>query len=444
MNVAFALLVLAAVASTVATGGDPAALGKAALDGATSAVQLVVALLGPIVLFLGLMGIVERAGGLAAMARAIRPLMRKLFPEIPADHPAMGAMVLNLSANALGLGNAATPFGLRAMAQLRQLSVSGDAATDAMCLFLAINTSGLSLVPGGVIATRAALGSHDAAAILPTTLVATACSTLTAVAAALLLRRFWAKAPVVADADRPDADHADAAAPAAVDLLDAAAPAAVDPLDAAATLTAAGAVEAEATGLRAWIPALSIAAGVVALVVAVAKGGPAVSDWILPGLITAMVGVGVLRRVPVYEAFLSAAREGIASVLGIVAPMVGVLAAIAMLRSSGAVDALVAVLGPWLAPLGVPAEVLPLALLRPLSGSGAFALCTELMQTHGPDSPIGLLASTLVGSTETTFYVLAVYFGAAGVTRPRWALAAGLCADTVGAIASVLAVRWLL
>lgn len=429
MNVAFALLVLAAVASTVATGGDPAALGKAALDGATAAVQLVVALLGPIVLFLGLMGIVERAGGLAAMARAIRPLMRKLFPEIPPEHPAMGAMVLNLSANALGLGNAATPFGLRAMAQLRQLSVSGDVATDAMCLFLAINTSGLSLVPGGVIATRAALGSHDPAAILPTTLLATACSTVTAVVAALVLRRLWPKAPVVTA-------PASAAEAATVEAGEAATP--------DDTLATDAATAPEDLGLRAWLPAIGIAAAVIALVVAVAKGGPAVSDWILPGLITAMVGVGVLRRVPVYEAFLGAARDGIASVLGIVAPMVGVLAAIGMLRASGAVDALVGVVGPWLAPLGVPAEVLPLALLRPLSGSGAFALCTELMQTHGPDSAIGLLASTLVGSTETTFYVLAVYFGAAGVTRPRWALAAGLCADVAGAVASVVAVRWLL
>lgn len=423
MNVAFALLVLAAVASTVATGGDPAALGKAALDGATAAVQLVIGLLGPIVLFLGLMGIVERAGGLAAMARAIRPLMRKLFPEIPPEHPAMGAMVLNLSANALGLGNAATPFGLRAMAQLRQLSTHGDAASDAMCLFLAINTSGLSLVPGGVIATRAALGSHDPASILPTTLLATACSTLTAIVAALVLRRLWPKAPMVAAADDVVAPTVDAPLPDG------------DPGEAATD---------EVQGLRPWLPALGIAAAIIGLVVAVAQGGPHVSDWILPGLITAMVGVGVVRRVPVYEAFLGAARDGIASVLGIVAPMVGVLAAIAMLRSSGAVDGLVGLVGPWLAPLGVPAEVLPLALLRPLSGSGAFAVCTELMQTHGPDSPIGLLASTLVGSTETTFYVLAVYFGAAGVTRPRWALAAGLCADVAGAVASVVAVRWLL
>jgi spore maturation protein SpmA len=433
VNVAFLLLVVSAALAAAVTG-TAAEVGKAALDSAKSAVDLVLGLTGSIVLFVGLMAIVEKAGGLRFLARAIRPILLRLFPEIPADHPAMGAMVMNLAANALGLGNAATPFGLEAMRHLRSLQPRGDQASDAMCLFLAINTSGLALLPTGVIATRAALGSADAAAILPTTLVATACSTATAVAAALLLRRLWSRAEV------PPPEQTEA-----VDVVAAAEPAAEPAADPATHLGADAVVELPpGTGLRAWLPALAIALSLGGLVVAVARLGDAASAWILPGLITAMVLYGAVRRVPVYEVFIDAARDGLQTALGIIPYLVAVLVAVGMLRASGAVDAVVGLLAPLLDPLGVPPEVLPLALLRPLSGSGAFGLCAELLETHGPDSPIGQLASTLVGSTETTFYVLAVYFGSVGVTRPRWALLAGLLADAAGAVASVIAVRWLL
>jgi spore maturation protein SpmA len=420
VNRAFLIMILVAFVAAAFTG-TPAAVGVAALDGAKAAVDLVLGLTGSIVLFVGLMAIVEQAGGLAFMARAIRPIMLRLFPDVPAEHPAMGAMIMNFAANALGLGNAATPFGLEAMRHLRSLAPKGDGASDSMCLFLAINTSGLALLPTGVIATRAALGSADAAAILPTTLVATACSTTTAVCMGLWLRRRWPAA------DTAGAVDADAAADVAADV----------DADVAAAPPAAD-------GVRAWLPALGLAAAMVGLVAAVARLGDAASAWILPGLITAMVGVGALRRVPVYEVFIAAAKDGLQTALGIIPYLVAILVAVAMLRASGAIDALVGVLGPLLAPLGVPAELVPLALLRPLSGSGAFGLCAELLKTHGPDSPIGQLASTLVGSTETTFYVLAVYFGSVGVVRPRWALLAGLAADAAGAVASVVAVRWLL
>lgn len=418
MNVAFLLLIFSAVLTAAATG-TPEAVGKAALDGAKAAVDLVLGLTGSIVLFVGLMAIVEKAGGLAFLARAIRPILVRLFPAIPADHPAMGAMVMNLAANALGLGNAATPFGLEAMRHLRSLHPRGDQASDAMCLFLAINTSGLALLPTGIIATRAALGSTDAAAILPTTLIATACSTAAAVAAGLLLRKIWAPAP--SDGDLVEAADGEPVT-AATEMPDAAPP----------------------PGLLAWLPALGIAAALGLLVAAVARYGSAASAWILPGLIALMVGVGAARKVAVYEVFVAAAKDGVQTALGIIPYLVAILAAVGMLRASGGVDAAVSFVAPLLEPLGVPAEVVPLALLRPLSGSGAFGLCAELLQQHGPDSPIGLLASTLVGSTETTFYVLAVYFGSVGVVRARWALLAGLCADVVGALASVVAVRWLL
>ncbi len=434
------MIVTAFVAAAVT--GSAGEVGKAALDGAKAAVDLVLGLTGSIVLFVGLMAIVEKGGGLAMMARAIRPLMLRLFPDVPPEHPAMGAMVLNLAANALGLGNAATPFGLEAMRHLRTLQPRGDSASDSMCLFLAINTSGLALLPTGVIATRAALGSADAAAILPTTLVATACSTAAAIATGLLLRRMWAP---VKDAV-PDASVADAADVGVADVGVADVGVAdVGVADADALAVAARSAAAHSVdGLVAWLPALGLAAVMVGLVVVVAKFGDAASVWILPGLITSMVVFGAVRRVAVYEVFIVAAKDGLQTALGIIPYLVAILAAVAMLRASGAIAGLVDVLAPILSPLGVPAEVVPLALLRPLSGSGAFGLCAELLKTHGPDSAIGLYASTLVGSTETTFYVLAVYFGSVGVVRPRWALLAGLAADAVGAVASIVAVRWLL
>jgi spore maturation protein SpmA len=430
MNVAFVVLIAAALVATL-LGGDPAAVGQAALAGAKAAVDLVLGLMGAIVLFVGLMAVVEAAGGLRLLARAIRPALVRLFPEVPADHPAMGAMVLNLAANALGLGNAATPFGLEAMRQLRRLRPEGSSASDAMCLFLAINTSGLALLPTGMIATRAALGSSDAAAILPTTLIASGCSTVAAVTMGLLLRRLWRPLPPAAagpDSAPAPAGHGAGAGPDASDHADA---------------VAAGA-SAPVQGWAAWWPGLAVVGALAGLVGAVVRWGDAASAWILPGLIAAMVLAGVLRGVKVYEVFIAAAKDGVQTALAIVPYLVAILTAVGMLRASGGLDIAVGWLAPLLAPLGVPAEVVPLALLRPLSGSGAFGLAAELLRTHGPDSPIGLLASTLVGSTETTFYVLAVYFGSVGVTGTRWALVAGLAADLVGAIASVVAVRWLL
>lgn len=426
MNVAFVLMVVIA-ALFAGFSGTADAVGMAALSGAKTAVELVLSLAGSIIFFLGLTSVVEAAGGLKLMARAIRPLMVRLFPNVPADHPAMGAMIMNLAANALGLGNAATPFGLKAMAELSKIAPRKGEASDAMCLFLAINTSGLALLPTGIIALRAGLGSQDPAAILPTTLLATAASTVAGVSAALLLRRlpmFRASAPVTAEEPQ-----------AVVDLDVAEEQASSSDQDALSPQTVEG---------ESWLPLLSIAAVMIALVVMVHLYGSRASAWILPGLITSMVLFGALRGVKVYEAFLSGAKEGLDLALSIIPYLVAILGVVSMLRASGAVDAMVSATGELFAALGFPAEVLPLALLRPLTGSGAFAVTAELAKTHGPDSVIGLIATTMNGSTETTFYVLAVYFGSVGVTRARYAVAAGLTADVVGALMSVVAVHWLL
>ncbi|MFZ9887864.1 MAG: nucleoside recognition domain-containing protein [Myxococcota bacterium] len=409
MNIVFFSLVALSVVFAV-LAGTPADVGKAALDSAKSAVELSLGLVGYMALFLGLMKIVEEAGGLSFMGRLIRPLLVRLFPDVPADHPAMGAMVMNIAANALGLGNAATPFGLKAMKELQSLSVEKQSATNAMVLFLAINTSGLALLPTGVIGLRALEGSREPAAIFPTTLLATAISTCVGVLVAKVLAR---RKPFAASPMQTAADDEVAAAN-------------------------------QPTSIKDLLPLLGFVGAILCLVGAVYKFGEAASAWIVPGLIFFMLTVGVLRRVKVYEAFVAGAKEAFSLATMIIPYLVAILSAVGMLRASGGLRTLTDYLAVLTEPLGLPAEVLTLAVLRPLSGSGAFGITADLLKTYGPDSYLGNLASTMNGSTETTFYVLAVYFGSIGVTRLRHAIVAGLSADVAGVFASVLAVRLLL
>ncbi|MBE2249756.1 MAG: spore maturation protein [Myxococcus sp.] len=409
MNVVFYGLVLMACVSA-AVFGTAADVGRAAIASATDAVQLAIGLVGAIALFLGLMKIVEEAGGLAVMSRLIRPVMVRLFPSVPPDHPAMGAMVMNIAANALGLGNAATPFGLKAMKELDTLNTEKGTATNAMVLFLAINTSGVSLLPTGVIGLRAIKGSLDPAAIFPTTLMATGLSTLTAIVVTLLLARLPRFRP-------PESQRL---------------------ADAAVSSARPKSTPAEFLPLFGFLGVLG------AMVYGVYRLGEVASAWILPILILTMLTVGVVRGVKIYEVFVAGAREGFMLAVGIIPSLVAILTAVGMLRKSGGLGAITSFLGDYTAPLGMPPEVLPLALLRPLSGSGAFALTGDLISTHGPDTYIGQLASTLNGSMETTFYVLAVYFGSVGLSRTRHAVLSGLAADLMGVVGSVLAVRWLL
>jgi len=358
-------------------------------------------LAGAMTLFLGLMKIVEAAGGLDFVARAIRPVLVRLFPEVPADHPAMGSMVMNLAANVLGLGNAATPFGVKAMQQLETLNRNPGTATDAMVLFLAINTSGVAVLPTGMIAIRANAGSADPAAIFLPTLLATSASTLTAVTVYFLTRRLF---PLPQPAER--------------------------------TVSPLRAVE--------FVPVALLVSLFISLVATVYHYGERASAFIIPSLILLMLTVGVVRKVKVYETFIEGARDGFSAATRIIPYLVGILTVVGMFRASGAMDWLTRAVAPVGAWIGFPAEVLPLALLRPLSGSGAMALATEMTTTLGPDSYAGAVAATVQGSTETTFYVLAVYFGAVGVTRIRNAVICGLAADVAGALVAAWAVRLLI
>jgi spore maturation protein SpmB len=343
----------------------------------------------------------------------------------------MGAMILNLSANVLGLGNAATPFGIRAMQELDKLNPHKGTATNAMVLFVVINTASVTLLPTGVIALRASAGSQDPAGVLPTTLIATAFATVIAILAAKLLQRVSPIRP----SDIPPEIGASGFKTA-------------DASPSGESTAANGPVPAadiaDAPAYPAWVCALALLA-VAALIPLTVVYGRALSAWLIPGLVVLLLGFGAIRRVRVYEVFVEGARDGFQIAIRIIPYLVAILVAVAMFRSSGAIDWTVGAIGAWTTKIGLPAEALTMAILRSLSGSGAYGLLAAFLNDPGigPDSYLGYLVSTIQGSTETTFYVLAVYFGAVQIRRMRHALAAGLIADLAGVVGAVMICSYL-
>lgn len=339
----------------------------------------------------------------------------------------MGAMILNIASNVLGLGNAATPFGIRAMQHLNALNPIKGVASNPMVLFLAINTSSVTLLPTGVIALRAASGSSDPAGIVPTTLFATLCSTVVAITLAKTCQRWWPVSGTGAEESRavapPAADRQADDIPQAEAHGDAELAAVADP----------------ATDSPAWASILALTL-VVLLIPATIIWGQSVAPWIIPGLVVGLLLFGATHGVRVYEAFVDGAREGFQVAVRIIPYLVAILVAVGMLRASGALDLLIGPLSAATSRIGLPGEALLMGLLRPLSGSGAFAFLASVLNDPaiGPDSYTGYLVSTIQGSTETTFYVLAVYFGAVGIRRMRHAVVVGLAADAAGVAASVL------
>jgi spore maturation protein SpmA len=406
---------------------------KGALDGANDAIQLLIKMVGGMILFLGLVRIASEAGLLRVIVRGLRPLLRRFFPELPENHPAMGAMVMNLSANMLGLGNAATPFGVKAMIELDRTNPHPGVATNAMALFLAINSASIVLMPPtGTATLRHALGSQQPLAMWGPTIVATGISLVVAVAATLLFQRLgrFAFTAIAGGAgartgtDLSAADDAEA-------KLDAAPPPA----------------SPWAIGFLA-ICGLAILGGFAwdfeqhRTSDALAEfGKEAANFWLLPLLIFALVGFGVARGVRIYEVAIEGGKEALDVAKRIAPYLVMILSAIAMFRASGALGTIIGALKPLTSALGVPPEVLPMMLLRPLSGSGAYAVMADTLKTYGPDSGIGVLVSALQGSTETTFYVLAVYLGAVGVRNSRHILPACLLGDLAGYVGAVVATR---
>lgn len=516
MNVVFVLIVLAAFLFGAVTG-NMGEVSAGAFDGASKSVTLAISLIGYMALFLGLMRVAEEGGLLKTLGRAIRPIMVLLFPGVPADHPAMGAMIMNIAANMIGLTNAATPLGIKAMQELNKLNKTPGVATNAMVLFLAINTSGLALLPSGVVSVRAAYGSADPWGIMASTLAATACATIVGITAAKLFQRFFPvpapTEPVADEASEPTPDDAPESEPEnepenetvtallkteretqttwgvwvlRAFLLLSIGVLAGPPLMAAAVgeddrpaleqgvdlslfvwekvtfeqpmtvvttppgseLTPGpfeGPFEPDAEG--SWVleevcdapPCTEhVATAVHATAFDLRHTSEQIGTWVIPVLILSLLLFGVASGVKVYEAFIRGAKEGFNTGVMIIPYLVAVLVAVGMFRGSGGMDWMASGIGLLTEPLGVPAEVIPMALVRPLSGSGAYGIMIELLSVHGPDSYIGYLASTLNGSTDTTFYVLAVYFGAVGVTKTRHAVLAGLSADFAGFLAAAI------
>jgi len=420
------------------------AVGKAAFERAEYAVmKLALPLAGVMALWLGIMRLAEKAGLVQVMARALRPVMRKLFPDVPPEHPAMGSMLMNMAANVLGLSNAATPLGIRAMKDLETLNPRPGIASNAMCTFLAINTSSIQLIPATAIAVLAVAHATNAFAIVSTAIMATICSTIAGITAVKLLEKMpgYRLAPPT-EAELKQKAEAEAAKPAAE--------AAVTTETAVAPINGFGWLAlAIFAGFFVWaffrvgFPEVvgKTASEALAKQSTFLRGMNALSLLSIPLLLSFFPLYAALRRVKVYEEFVEGAKEGFKTSIMIIPYLVAILVAIGMFREAGGIQLVSHLLSPILKPLGFPTELLSLCLVRPLSGSGTLGLFSDIVKEFGPDSLLARTAGTIFGSTETTFYVIAVYFGAVAVKRTRHAVPAGLIADLVGIIASVIICR---
>ena len=362
-------------------------------------VELMVVMFGTLTLWLGLLRIAEAAGLVEALARLLSPLFARLMPGVPRGHPAIGLITMNFAANGIGLDNAATPIGLKAMRELQTLNPQPDTATDAQILFLSLNASSLTLLPVSIFVYRVQQGAADPTLVFLPILLATSASTLAALLSVALMQRLRLHDPVV-----------------------------LAWLAGAALLLG---------GLMALLAGLSATA--------LAAFSSLLGNLTLFGAILLFVVAGLVRRVPVYEAFIDGARQGFEVARDILPYLVAMLCAIGVLRASGALEAALSLIRGAVELLGVDnrfVDALPTALVKPFSGSAARAMLIETMQTFGVDSFPALLAATVQGSTETTFYVLAVYFGAVGIQRARHAVGCALLADLAGVCAAIGVCYW--
>jgi len=378
------------------------ALLTALFDGARAGFEISLGLAGIMALWLGLMRVGERAGMVELLARIAGPLLRRLFPAVPDGHPAQGAMTLNISANLLGLDNAATPLGLKAMQELQALNREPEGtASNAQIMFVVMNTAGLTLIPTSVIAIRQSVAlkqglgaGFNAADIFLPTLLVTFASLLAGVIAVAVAQRLplWRARLLLP------------------------------------VLAVAGLLAAAVAGL-ARLPAERAAQ------VAGSTGAA-----VILGVVLLFLLAGAWRRVNMYDAFVDGAKEGFGVAVQIIPYLIAILVAIGVFRAAGCMDALLAAIGAGVAALGWNTDflpALPVGLMKVLSGAGARGLMIDVLQTHGVDSFVGRLAAIVQGSTETTFYVLAVYFGSVGVKHQRHALACALLADAVGLVAAI-------
>jgi len=356
--------------------------------------EISLGLTGVLTLWMGLMRVGESGGMVAALAKVVRPFFRRLFPEIPAEHPVFGSIIMNFAANMLGLDNAATPLGLKAMQELQELNPDKDTASNAQITFLVLNTSGLTVIPISIMVYRAQMGAANPSDVFLPILLATFFSSLAGLVAVAVAQR--------------------------INLLDRVVLAYLGGLTGAIALT---------LWYFARLPEDRVE--VVSTLVA---------NVMLFGIIALFIAVAMVRRVNVYEAFIEGAKEGFPVAVKIIPYLVAILVAIGVFRASGTLDLIVAGIGRGFAALGFDTDfvqALPTALMKPLSGSGARGMMVDAMQTYGADSFVGRLASTFQGSTDTTFYIIALYFGSVSVRKTRHAVPCGLIADGAGIVAAI-------
>jgi len=419
-----------------------------ALDGAKTAVTIALGLIGIMALWLGLMRLAERAGLVQRMAHGLRPLMSRLFPDVPPGHPAMGSMLMNMAANMLGLGNAATPLGLRAMRDLETLNPRPGVATNAMCTFLAINTSSVQLVPTTAIAILAASGSTRPTAIVGTALLATLCAASVAILSARVLQSISIFQPSALTDSKEPFEEASRAPKTPINHIgfddsSLAQPPSVRPAWWGSIALVLLGVFFGMIFLRMVVPGLFRIAlpPDAATQNSFARVVNALSILAIPFLLSFFPIYAAARGLKVYDEFVEGAKEAFNVILKIIPFLVTMLVAIGMFKGAGGIDLLTRALSPILTPLHFPTDLVPLALMRPLSGSATLALLTDIVHRFGPESIIALTAATIYGSTETTFYVATVYFGSVGIKQTRHAVPAGLLADLTGVVASVIICR---
>ncbi|UFH56699.1 nucleoside recognition domain-containing protein [Spirosoma sp. KNUC1025] len=351
-------------------------------------------LAGVMTFFLGLLNVGEKAGAINLIARVIGPFFNKLFPEVPKNHPANGQMIMNFSANMLGLDNAATPFGLRAMASLQELNPNKESASNAQIMFLVLHTSGLQIIPLSIMAQRAILGAKDPSDVFIPCVIGTYVTTVIALVAVALKQR--------------------------INLLN------------STVLGWLGGITA-LIGLALWY--LSGKPKEEIEIISKVTG-----NLILLTIIVAFLLGALRRKVPIFETFIEGAKGGFETTVKIIPYLVGMLVAIGAFRNAGAMDYLVDGLKYLFALTGMNTDftdALPVALMKPLSGAGARALMIDSMKQFGPDSFVGRLVCIFQGSADTTFYIVALYFGSAGIRNSRYAIPYGLFADFVGVIAGI-------
>ncbi len=369
---------------------------NATFSSSKTAFEISLGLTGVLSLWLGLMKVGEKGGVIQLFARLVSPLFSKLFPGIPKDHPALGSIFMNISANMLGLDNAATPLGLKAMKEMQELNKEKDTASDAMIMFLVLNTSGLTLIPISVMLYRAQLGAANPSDVFLPILLATFFSTVAGLMICGIKQR--------------------------INLLD-----------------------------KTVIISFGILIGIITSIILLFKGmdkdsiahySSLISNVILFSIITGFITAGIRKKINVFETFIEGAKEGFQTAIYIIPYLVAMLVGIAVFRASGAMTILSDGIAYAVSSIGLPTDfvgALPTAMMKPLSGSGARGMMVDAINTYGADSFVARVASTIQGSTDTTFYILAVYFGSVGISKTRYAAGAGLIADFIGILAAIFA-----